>query len=180
MPEVKSVALCDDALAAIVHPALQIADVVVVDPAITGADELIDAARSLGVAVLVCREDRRVAIARKLIDKCQGHLLKAHLAKTGLLWSAIVAVAGGAQIIGPGLQVLPLIGVSVAPTAVLTDREATVLKLVADGKTTKEIACEIAYSDRTVKTILHDIVTKLNVTNRSAAVARALREGHIA
>ncbi|MGW9429025.1 LuxR C-terminal-related transcriptional regulator [Streptomyces decoyicus] len=39
----------------------------------------------------------------------------------------------------------------------LTDREAAVLRLVADGFDTAEIATKVAYSERTVKQTLHDI-----------------------
>jgi DNA-binding NarL/FixJ family response regulator len=61
----------------------------------------------------------------------------------------------------------------------LSDREAEVLKLVACGHDTAEIAGRLAYSQRTVKNILHDVTTRLQLRNRSHAVAYALREGLI-
>lgn len=61
----------------------------------------------------------------------------------------------------------------------LSDRETQVLRLVADGKDTQEIAREMSYSERTVKSVLHDITTRLQLRNRSHAVAYALREGLI-
>ncbi|TCM44389.1 response regulator transcription factor [Kribbella sp. VKM Ac-2568] len=61
----------------------------------------------------------------------------------------------------------------------LSDRETQVLRLVADGKDTQEIAREMSYSERTVKNVLHDITTRLQLRNRSHAVAYALREGLI-
>ena len=61
----------------------------------------------------------------------------------------------------------------------LTPREAQVLKLVADGHDTSEIALELCYSERTVKNVLHDVTTRLQLRNRSHAVAYALREGLI-
>jgi DNA-binding NarL/FixJ family response regulator len=61
----------------------------------------------------------------------------------------------------------------------LSDRETQVLRLVADGKDTQEIARELSYSERTVKNVLHDVTSRLQLKNRSHAVAYALREGLI-
>jgi DNA-binding NarL/FixJ family response regulator len=61
----------------------------------------------------------------------------------------------------------------------LTPREAEVLRLVADGHDTSEIAVRLSYSERTVKNVLHDLTTRLQLRNRSHAVAYAVREGLI-
>ncbi len=61
----------------------------------------------------------------------------------------------------------------------LTPRELTVLRLVADGYSTSEIAHRLAYSERTIKNALHDLTSRLQLRNRSHAVAFALREGLI-
>jgi DNA-binding NarL/FixJ family response regulator len=61
----------------------------------------------------------------------------------------------------------------------LTEREVSVLKLVADGYDTNEIASTLAYSERTIKNTIHDVTTRLNLRNRTHAVAYALREGLI-
>jgi DNA-binding NarL/FixJ family response regulator len=61
----------------------------------------------------------------------------------------------------------------------LTDREVRVLKLVADGWDTAEIADNLSYSERTVKNIIHDVTSRLQLRNRSHAVAYALRQGLI-
>lgn len=61
----------------------------------------------------------------------------------------------------------------------LTPREVQVLRLVADGHDTAEIAQALCYSERTVKNVLHDLTTRLQLRNRSHAVAYALREGLI-
>jgi DNA-binding NarL/FixJ family response regulator len=59
----------------------------------------------------------------------------------------------------------------------LTERELKVLRLVADGFDTAEIARELAYSERTIKDILHQVTTRLDLRNRTHAVAYALRTG---
>ncbi|WP_103353127.1 response regulator transcription factor [Amycolatopsis sp. CA-128772] len=61
----------------------------------------------------------------------------------------------------------------------MSDRETEVLKLVAAGCSTQEIADELCYSQRTVKSILHDVTNRFQLRNRSHAVAYALREGLI-
>ena len=61
----------------------------------------------------------------------------------------------------------------------LTTREEQVLRLIADGHATREVAAELCYSERTVKNVLHDVTTKLGARTRSHAVAYALRTGLI-
>jgi DNA-binding NarL/FixJ family response regulator len=61
----------------------------------------------------------------------------------------------------------------------LTDRETAVLRLIADGHDTNEIAQQLCYSQRTVKNVLHDVTTRLQLRNRSHAVAYAVRAGLI-
>jgi len=61
----------------------------------------------------------------------------------------------------------------------LTDREIEVLSLVAAGKTDKDIAEELFIGVRTVQSHVANLLTKLDVNVRSAAVARAIRSGII-
>lgn len=61
--------------------------------------------------------------------------------------------------------------------AVLTDREADVLRLVADGLTNKQIAARLHLSPRTVGVHLEHCFGKLEVGTRSAAVQEAMRRG---
>ncbi|MDO0928900.1 LuxR C-terminal-related transcriptional regulator [Streptomyces sp. TG1A-8] len=61
----------------------------------------------------------------------------------------------------------------------LTAREAAMLRLVAEGLDTSEIAQKTAYSERTVKNVLHEVTTRLQLRNRAHAVGYALRNGLI-
>ncbi|MEM7338655.1 MAG: response regulator transcription factor [Actinomycetota bacterium] len=61
----------------------------------------------------------------------------------------------------------------------LSDREISVLSLVADGLDTKAIATELCYSERTIKNVLQDVMRRFGLKNRSHAVAFALRQGLI-
>ncbi len=69
--------------------------------------------------------------------------------------------------------------VSSVGTATLTGREAEVLRLVADGLDTAEVAEELAYSESTIKGVLAKLMTRLEARNRCHAVAIVLRQGLI-
>jgi DNA-binding NarL/FixJ family response regulator len=60
-----------------------------------------------------------------------------------------------------------------------TPREQQILQLVAEGYTTAEIAVRMCYSERTVKNCLQELTTRLNLRNRSQAVAHAIKNGWI-
>ncbi|MFC9430261.1 MULTISPECIES: LuxR C-terminal-related transcriptional regulator [unclassified Streptomyces] len=66
-----------------------------------------------------------------------------------------------------------------APASGLAPREVDVLRLVAEGMDTGEIASKLSYSERTVKNVMHGLTTRLQLRNRAHAVAYALREGYI-
>ncbi|MFE9768366.1 response regulator transcription factor [Streptomyces sp. NPDC005808] len=66
-----------------------------------------------------------------------------------------------------------------APSSGLAPREIDVLRLVAEGLDTGEIASKLSYSERTVKNVMHGLTTRLYLRNRAHAVAYALREGYI-
>jgi DNA-binding NarL/FixJ family response regulator len=57
----------------------------------------------------------------------------------------------------------------------LNDRDMEVLRLMADGHSTAGIARGLAYSESTIKNIIHAIVRELGARNRAHAVAMALR-----
>jgi DNA-binding NarL/FixJ family response regulator len=61
----------------------------------------------------------------------------------------------------------------------LTEREVTVLRLLAEGWAVAEISREMSYSERTIKNIVHDITMRLGLRNRTHAVAFAVRCGLI-
>jgi DNA-binding NarL/FixJ family response regulator len=61
----------------------------------------------------------------------------------------------------------------------LTQRELTVLRLIAEGYSTSEIATRMAYSERTIKNSIHDLVSRFHLRNRTHAVAFAVRQGLI-
>jgi len=61
----------------------------------------------------------------------------------------------------------------------LTPREIDVLKLMSEGLDTAEIATKLSVSERAVKRVIFGVTSRLNLRNRSHAVAYALRVGVI-
>lgn len=61
----------------------------------------------------------------------------------------------------------------------LSNREISVLQLVAEGKTNKEIARDLRISEKTVKNHTRSIFHKLNVSDRTEAAIQAVKEGLI-
>jgi two-component system, NarL family, response regulator LiaR len=59
----------------------------------------------------------------------------------------------------------------------LTDRETEVLKLLAQGLSNKEIAMTLTIGEKTVKTHVSSILSKLNVASRTQAALHAARIG---
>ena len=53
------------------------------------------------------------------------------------------------------------------------------LRLLAEGMDTAEVGRQLFLSERTVKNAVHDVMSRLNLRNRTHAVAYAIRQGLI-
>jgi DNA-binding NarL/FixJ family response regulator len=165
-------------------PALFAADLVILDTAAPGARDFIGAAQeATNAPVLVCTSDcGEEAVIAAMQAGAMGFLRKDTLTAESL-GAAVRAAASGSGVVTPELLGRLVSGLPDAddrPTAArLTDREQQVLALIAEGHPTREVALQLSYSERTVKNVLHDVVTKLNARSRSQAVAFAVREGLI-
>jgi DNA-binding NarL/FixJ family response regulator len=167
------------------HPALFESDIVLIDPALPGGNDFVGAVReATGAKVIVCSSDSgQEAVLGALQAGAVGYLRKDELTPETLS-SAVRAAADGTGVVAPEmlehlLAKLPENNEPKPAPARLTDREQQVLALIAAGHPTREVALELSYSERTVKNVLHDVVTKLNARSRSQAVAFAVREGLI-
>jgi DNA-binding NarL/FixJ family response regulator len=68
-------------------------------------------------------------------------------------------------------------GSTASPKDLLTEREREILLLVAQGKANKEIAAELVISERTARTHVSNILSKLDLSSRTQAALWAVREG---
>lgn len=89
-----------------------------------------------------------------------------------------VGQVGQAGQVGQGVP-LPDQAVEVPPAQPHSDRELAVLRMLGEGCDTREIARRLAYSERTVKTVIQELSQRLGLRNRSHAVAYAVRNGLI-
>ena len=166
------------------------ADVVLVDPEVNGGSDFIREVREkTGAAVVVCssRTDEQDVLAAVQAGAV-GYLCKDTLTPETLA-TGVRGASNGAGVMTPEVLGNLLRGISRVSREVLeprglslsslTAREQEVLRLVAAGHPTREVAQKLCYSERTIKNVIHDVVTKLNARTRSQAVAQAVREGLI-
>ena len=166
------------------------ADVVLVDPDVNGGGDFIREVREkTGAAVVVCssRTDEHDVLAAVQAGAV-GYLCKDTLTPE-TLETGVRGASNGAGVMTPEVLGNLLRGISRVSREVLeprglslsslTAREQEVLRLVAAGHPTREVAQKLCYSERTIKNVIHDVVTKLNARTRSQAVAQAVREGLI-
>jgi two-component system OmpR family response regulator len=66
-----------------------------------------------------------------------------------------------------------------APPSPLTEREREVVKLLADGKTYKQVATAMRLSQSTVRNHLHNVYQKLGVVDRAQAVIVSRENGWV-
>jgi DNA-binding NarL/FixJ family response regulator len=121
-------------------------------------------------------DDRILAAVRA---GAQGYLLKG--APREELFRAIRVVHAGGSLLEPVVasKLLRQVRHPVTPDMRVTPRELEVLRLVARGRQNKEIARDLAVTERTVKFHLSALMRKLEASNRVEAVAAAIRLGLI-
>ena len=184
LPEVTSVHQAESVRDAWESPPLFESDLVLVDHVMPGGPDFVGAVgESTGARVIVCSSHcAEDAVLAALQAGAVGVLRKDTLT-TDSLATAVRAAANGTGVVTPELLRDLLDGLAAGidrpVVARLTDREQQVLSLIAEGHPTREVAEQLCYSERTVKNVLHDVVTKLGARSRSQAVAHAVREGLI-
>ena len=175
-----------DGAAALEFLTRQRADVVVVDLTMPGLDgfDLLRSARArwpdLKLLVLTMHADAEHA-ARAVREGADGYLLKDSAA--GELAAGVRAVMAGrryySEPVQRALSELLRSGATPRPVDRLTEREREVLRLVARGLSTKEIAARFDISGRTVETHRANIMRKLELRSVALLTRFALREGLI-
>jgi DNA-binding NarL/FixJ family response regulator len=116
------------------------------------------------------------AVLSAILAGASGYLLKQIRGRD--LVTALEAVGRGDSLLDPAVteRVLERVrrianGDERDELSDLTAQERKILRLVADGKTNKEIAAEVFLSDKTVKNYVSSILSKLNLQRRAQAAA---------
>lgn len=159
-------------------------DVVIMDlhlPGISGIEatrRMLAENSDVAVLILTMLADRSSLFAA-LRAGARGYLLKG--AGHDDIERALEAVRRGDLFIASGIADEFRSGISAAAESrtfpQLTPREHEVLSLVARGKTNREISGNLFVSDKTVRNLVSNIISKLGVASRAGAVAKARDAG---
>jgi DNA-binding NarL/FixJ family response regulator len=187
---VTEVLQAETAEAALEHVLFDRARVTIVDPWLLGGvpivRDLVEATSGQVIALSARREPQDVL--EVIQAGALGYLWKETLTSDALC-EGISSAMRGAGVLAPELlddfmrglarvsrDLLEPRGLSLS---ILTPREVQILSCLAEGYATRETAERLHFSERTVKSALHDVVLKLNVRSRTQAVAEAVRQGLI-
>jgi DNA-binding NarL/FixJ family response regulator len=162
------------ALAGTLRPEVVLLDLEL--PGTSGVDaipRLLQAHPSVKVLVLTAY-DTEERVMGSIRAGARGYVLKgASLEEIG---RAIRAIASGGSYLEPRVASRVISGMG-RRSALLSPRERQVLRLVAEGLSTKQIARKLAITERTVKFHVASILNKLGADNRAQAVAVATQRG---
>ncbi len=187
-PDIEVVGEADDGTRAIEAVGRLDPDVVLMDIAMPGlggieaALELRKQGRRARILVLSQYEDREY-VRRLLKAGVWGYVLKKSAGAE--LANAIRAVHRGGLVLDPEVartameEANPTTPGAADPYDALTDREKQVLKLVAEGKSNKEVAEVLGISVKTAMSHREHVMEKLGVHNRTELVRFAIRKGVI-
>jgi DNA-binding NarL/FixJ family response regulator len=150
------------------------------DSGVETTRELVRRHPQLRVLVVTMLEDDDSVVA-SVRAGARGYLLKG--ATPEEVERAVRAVANGEVILGPAVAALALAQLSggrsgaSSPFPGLTERELEVLDLVARGLDNTSISRRLVLSPKTVRNVVSNVLTKLAVPDRSAAIVRAREAG---
>jgi DNA-binding NarL/FixJ family response regulator len=162
------------------HPDAAILDLGM--PGLNGIDashEIQRASPRTRVILLTMHPDERYVLAA-LRSGVRGYVLKTRAAAD--LVQAIREVCGGHMYLSPGIAhtvVEAVLSKTDTPEDPLTPRERQVLQLVAEGKTTKEVAVILGISAKTAESHRTRIMQKLDIHETAGLVRYAIRSGVI-
>lgn len=182
-PDLELVAACEDGRDALERIAAKEPDVAVVDVRMPGLDglKIVSAVKREGVntrVILLTGYEDSTAAYKALAAGAAGYVSKAsdHME----LCDSIVKASRGETVIAPQFAAGIATEIQMRESTdrpALTTRENEVLRLLAEGRTAQKIGDELHLSEATIKTHLHNLYEKLDVSDRAAAVAKAMRWG---
>lgn len=182
--DLKVIGEASSAAEAIAKAKLLQPDIIIMDIRMPGGSgieacrEIVSEQPAIKVLMLTSHSDNDAVIG-SIIAGAQGYILK-QIGSEALI-EAVHQVSQGKSLLDPSIthQVFEQIkrrcnAVEEIPDE-LTAHEEAILKLIALGKTNKEIAKEVFLSENTVRNYISAILSKLRLANRSQAAVYAAR-----
>jgi DNA-binding NarL/FixJ family response regulator len=189
-PEFRVVGEAADTTEAIARMEEDVPDIVLIEPFLSGAGGIEAIARILArfpdiKVIVLTHSDKRVDFVRAMRTGARAYLLKS--LEGDELIDSIRLVAGGRAVVYASRAAKLFDGPAnpgdgndhADKLDCLTDREKEILWLAAQGASNKEIASQCYVSYTTIKAHLRRISEKLDVRNRTQAVAMALSRGYL-
>ncbi len=186
-PEMEVIADTDDGRKAVELVRELLPDIVIMDITMPGLNG-IEATRQITAefpdvkVIALSIHSKRRFVADMLSAGATGYILKECLFDE--LVQAIKAVAAGGRYLSPRITdvvvsdyVKRLSATTESPFEALKTREREVLQLVAEGKSTKQIALELHVSTKTIEANRRQIMEKLNIHSVAELTKYAVREG---
>jgi DNA-binding NarL/FixJ family response regulator len=186
IPEVEVVGEASNGREALEFVRLQLPNLVLMDIAMRdlGGLEALPRIRksfpTVKVVILSAHANEEYVI-RALRSGAAGYMLKD--AATVELELVIKSVAQGKTYLSPSISrpvidsYLQRVGADVSPLDQLTSRQREILQLIAEGKSTKEIASTLGISVKTVETHRLQLMARLNIHDVPGLVRYAIRSG---
>jgi DNA-binding NarL/FixJ family response regulator len=128
--------------------------------------------------ILLTQHDEEQYVREALDAGVQGYVLKSQLA--GDLIHAIEQASKGQVYLSPGVSRAVVQAFQTRgsrPKSVLTTRERQVLQLIAEGKSTRDVAALLGVSQKTAETHRTRLMQKLDIHETASLVRYAIREG---
>jgi DNA-binding NarL/FixJ family response regulator len=183
-PETELVGTVGDGEAAVELAHTENADVVLMDvrmPGLNGIEatgRIVEDNPDISVLILSMFNDDDLLFAA-LRAGARGYILKE--ASEPEILHAIESVAAGEAILGAGIadRLRRFFSAPAPPDPFpqLTERERSILELIAQGRSNHEIAASFTLSEKTVRNYVSNILGKLQVAHRAQAVVRAREAG---
>ena len=186
-PDIEVIGEAQDGRKAVALAQELLPDIVIIDismPNLNGIDatrQIMSVCPDVKVIALSIHSNRRF-IAKMLKAGAKGYILKDSLFEE--LSHAIKTVNSGEVFLSPKLTsmvvstyVERLAATTEPESEALNNREREVLQMLAEGKTTKQIAVELHVSNKAIEANRRNIMRKLNISNLPELTKYAIREG---
>lgn len=165
-------------LAEALHPDIAVIDISM--PTLNGIDAARELARTCPKTkvVLLTQSDEEQYVCEALQAKVSGYVLKSQLAND--LIHALQQVSRGEIYLSPGVSravVEAYRSKSERPSDPLSGRERQVLQLIAEGRSTKDVASLLGISVKTAESHRSRIMQKLDIHETASLVRYAVRRG---